>query len=311
VNSLFDDGFGLQVFFQSQHTAFPSDAGLFESAEGSEWIMVQCIDQNPTRIYLCGNFPGSLQIGRTNISQQSIYRVIGNFNGFGFGLVRHDGKDRAKYFFFGDAHIPGNAGKGGRLNEVAKLRRMVLFQNRSVPQRATRPEAMKNQKNAVAISGQKKFVTSTIPIDAIILSLLSLKLINTGMDEIQNVWLITLLLSFIAGYCDTATFVAADRILRPRDRKFYRLCLPADQSYGRIFLGQADHVAHIHSFSGSRRLDSQQEFRQVPAPPDGRGVADAKWAGRAPLPNVHPLRMDDVNRGYVRRLLNGAAKCVR
>jgi hypothetical protein len=75
VNLLFDDGFGLQVFFQSQHTTFPSDAGLFESAEGGEWIMVQCIDQNPTRIYLCGNFSGSLQIGGTNISQQSIYRV--------------------------------------------------------------------------------------------------------------------------------------------------------------------------------------------------------------------------------------------
>jgi uncharacterized membrane protein YoaK (UPF0700 family) len=32
------------------------------------------------------------------------------------------------------------------------------------------------------------------------------------MKAIQNVWLITLLLSFIAGYCDTATFVAADHI---------------------------------------------------------------------------------------------------
>jgi uncharacterized membrane protein YoaK (UPF0700 family) len=32
------------------------------------------------------------------------------------------------------------------------------------------------------------------------------------MKGIQNVWLLTLLLSFIAGYCDTATFVAADRI---------------------------------------------------------------------------------------------------
>jgi uncharacterized membrane protein YoaK (UPF0700 family) len=32
------------------------------------------------------------------------------------------------------------------------------------------------------------------------------------MKEVQNVWLITLLLSGIAGYCDTATFVAADRI---------------------------------------------------------------------------------------------------
>jgi len=32
------------------------------------------------------------------------------------------------------------------------------------------------------------------------------------MKGLQNVWLITLLLSFIAGYCDTATFVAADHI---------------------------------------------------------------------------------------------------
>jgi uncharacterized membrane protein YoaK (UPF0700 family) len=32
------------------------------------------------------------------------------------------------------------------------------------------------------------------------------------MKAIQNVWLITLLLSFIGGYCDTATFVAADHI---------------------------------------------------------------------------------------------------
>jgi uncharacterized membrane protein YoaK (UPF0700 family) len=32
------------------------------------------------------------------------------------------------------------------------------------------------------------------------------------MKELQNVWLITLLLSFIAGFCDTATFVAADRL---------------------------------------------------------------------------------------------------
>jgi len=32
------------------------------------------------------------------------------------------------------------------------------------------------------------------------------------MKEVQNVWLITLLLSSIAGYCDTATFVAADHI---------------------------------------------------------------------------------------------------
>jgi uncharacterized membrane protein YoaK (UPF0700 family) len=32
------------------------------------------------------------------------------------------------------------------------------------------------------------------------------------MKAVQNVWLITLLLSAIAGYCDTATFVAADHI---------------------------------------------------------------------------------------------------
>ncbi len=32
------------------------------------------------------------------------------------------------------------------------------------------------------------------------------------MKQVQNVWFITLLLSSIAGYCDTATFVAADRI---------------------------------------------------------------------------------------------------
>ncbi len=32
------------------------------------------------------------------------------------------------------------------------------------------------------------------------------------MKQLQNVWLISLLLSFIAGYCDTATFVAADHI---------------------------------------------------------------------------------------------------
>lgn len=32
------------------------------------------------------------------------------------------------------------------------------------------------------------------------------------MKAVQNVWFITLLLSFIAGYCDTATFVAADHI---------------------------------------------------------------------------------------------------
>jgi uncharacterized membrane protein YoaK (UPF0700 family) len=32
------------------------------------------------------------------------------------------------------------------------------------------------------------------------------------MKAVQNVWLITLLLSSIAGYCDTATFVAADHI---------------------------------------------------------------------------------------------------
>ena len=32
------------------------------------------------------------------------------------------------------------------------------------------------------------------------------------MKAVQNVWFITLLLSAIAGYCDTATFVAADRI---------------------------------------------------------------------------------------------------
>jgi len=36
--------------------------------------------------------------------------------------------------------------------------------------------------------------------------------IITGMKAVQNVWFITLLLSAIAGYCDTATFVAADRI---------------------------------------------------------------------------------------------------
>ncbi len=73
-----------------QHTTFPSDAGLFKSAERGEfWIMVQCIDQNPiARIYLCSHFPhGSLQIGRTNVSQQSIYRVIGHFNGFGFPVL--------------------------------------------------------------------------------------------------------------------------------------------------------------------------------------------------------------------------------
>jgi Protein of unknown function (DUF1275) len=35
---------------------------------------------------------------------------------------------------------------------------------------------------------------------------------NTSMKQLQNVWFITLLLSSIAGYCDTATFVAADRI---------------------------------------------------------------------------------------------------
>ena len=32
------------------------------------------------------------------------------------------------------------------------------------------------------------------------------------MKAVPNVWLITLLLSSIAGYCDTATFVAADHI---------------------------------------------------------------------------------------------------
>jgi uncharacterized membrane protein YoaK (UPF0700 family) len=32
------------------------------------------------------------------------------------------------------------------------------------------------------------------------------------MKQLQNIWLITLLLSSIAGYCDTATFVAADHI---------------------------------------------------------------------------------------------------
>ena len=32
------------------------------------------------------------------------------------------------------------------------------------------------------------------------------------MKAVQNVWFITLLLSAIAGYCDTATFVAADHI---------------------------------------------------------------------------------------------------
>jgi uncharacterized membrane protein YoaK (UPF0700 family) len=32
------------------------------------------------------------------------------------------------------------------------------------------------------------------------------------MKQLQNVWLITVLLSSIAGYCDTATFVAGDRI---------------------------------------------------------------------------------------------------
>jgi uncharacterized membrane protein YoaK (UPF0700 family) len=37
-------------------------------------------------------------------------------------------------------------------------------------------------------------------------------IVNAGMKESQQIWFITLLLSAIAGFCDTATFVAADRI---------------------------------------------------------------------------------------------------
>src|SRR5580693_6507727 len=102
---LADDRFGLQILLQSEDPAFPTNARLFEPAEGSKRIVAYCIDEDPAGSKFVGYTVCAFRVGRAYVSVQPEFRVVGYLNGFSFRLVRQYRQDRPEDLFLRDPRV--------------------------------------------------------------------------------------------------------------------------------------------------------------------------------------------------------------
>src|SRR3984893_14542706 len=119
---LADDRFGFQVLLQPEDPAFPTDPRLFEPTEGSKRIVTYCVDQDAAGGELSRHTVGPFRVRRAYVGDKAEFRVIGDFNGLGFRLVRQYRQDRSEDFFLRDTHVAGDVGKHGGLQKIPPLK---------------------------------------------------------------------------------------------------------------------------------------------------------------------------------------------
>src|SRR5579862_8182702 len=119
---LADDRFGLQILLQSEDPAFPTNSRLFEPAEGSKRIVAYCIDEDPAGSKFARHTVRTFRVGRAYVSDEPEFRVIGDFNSFGFRLVRQYRQDRSENLFLRDPHVACDVGEHGGFDEISILK---------------------------------------------------------------------------------------------------------------------------------------------------------------------------------------------
>jgi hypothetical protein len=116
-----DDAFDFEEIIQGEIDVFAAVSGLFVAAEGGEEVDVGVVKVHAAGAHLGGDVAGFGEVFALDVGGQSIDCVVGDVDGFGFGIVGENGEDGAENFLAGDAHVAGDVAEDGGTGVVAAI----------------------------------------------------------------------------------------------------------------------------------------------------------------------------------------------
>lgn len=115
------DHFDFHEVFKTKQATFTTIARLFVTAKRTSSAREGTVQKHHARTEFAGDTVGFFLIRCLDIGGKAIGGVIGNFDGFFFGIKRNDRDGRAKDFFTRNAHIVVHISKDRRLDEIALI----------------------------------------------------------------------------------------------------------------------------------------------------------------------------------------------
>src|SRR5215472_2939600 len=115
-----EDLFGFEILFETPGAEFAAKAGLLVTAPGRfdvSWLHV--IDPDDARAERFHDAEGFVDIAGPDGGGETVRRVVGDANGFGFTVERDDRSDGAEDFFASDARRVFHVVENSRLHIVA------------------------------------------------------------------------------------------------------------------------------------------------------------------------------------------------
>src|SRR5207253_7604362 len=110
--------FDFDEFVDAVLGAFPAEAGFLYAAKGSDFRGYEAaVDADDAVFEGFGDAPDASDVAAVEIGGKSKFGVVGESDGFGFGLEAEERRDRAKRFFAGEGHLRSGIGEHGGLEE--------------------------------------------------------------------------------------------------------------------------------------------------------------------------------------------------
>src|SRR5438309_4555703 len=108
--------FDFDEFVDTVLGAFAAKAGFFYAAEGSDFRGNEAaVDADDAVFEGFGDAPDAGDVAAVEIGGESKFSVVGERDGFGFGLEPEERSDGAKSFFAGEGHLRSDIGEHGGL----------------------------------------------------------------------------------------------------------------------------------------------------------------------------------------------------
>src|SRR6266852_5146477 len=112
--------FDFDEFVDAVFGAFAAEAGFFYAAERSDFGGDEAaIDADDAVFEGFGDAPDAGDIAAIEIGREAELGVVGESDGFGFGLEAEERSDGTEGFFAGDGHLRSDIGEHSRLEEPA------------------------------------------------------------------------------------------------------------------------------------------------------------------------------------------------